>query len=272
VNVVAGRYGPEMPREPNDDVSTRSVPAQDRDALARARGERWLPDPLLATVAEAATFIDRVGFAVLFPAERVTVPSLWEAVAGPDETPFAVGMGQAEERVWAWKDELPRTGAAWYGKFIHKRASLLSPELLSALYPGAGEPTDHAALDLPDHAHRIAEALLTGPLPTAALRDVVGDRSRYDRAMAALQRHLLVTSAGVQAHRTGWPATVVDLTCRLFDVGGGPNYGYATARFADTMIETTPTELARAFGWSVDTARQRLTALVRPDRPPRPST
>jgi hypothetical protein len=64
----------------------------------------------------------------------------------------------------------------------------------------------------------------------------------------------------------------VDLTCRLFDVGGGPNYGYATARFADTMIETTPTELARAFGWSVDTARQRLTALVRPDRPPRPST
>ena len=192
LNVVAGRYRPEMPSDPNDDVSTGSVPVQDGDALAWARGERWLPDPLLATVAEAGTFIDRVGFAVLFPAERVTVPSLWEAVAGPDDTPFAAGMGQAEERVWAWKDELPRTGAAWYGKFIHKRASLLSPELLTALYPGAGEPTDHAALDLPDHAHHIAEALLTGPLPTAALREVVGDRSRYDRAMSALQRHLLV--------------------------------------------------------------------------------
>jgi hypothetical protein len=54
------------------------------------------------------------------------------------------------------------------------------------LYPGAGELTDHAALDLPDDAHRIAEALLTGPLPTAALREVVGERSRYDRAMSAL--------------------------------------------------------------------------------------
>src|SRR3954452_13974137 len=71
VNVVAGRYGPEMPREPNDDVSTRPGRVQDRDALARARGEHWLPDPLLAYVAEAGTFIDRVGFAFLFPPERV---------------------------------------------------------------------------------------------------------------------------------------------------------------------------------------------------------
>jgi len=246
------------------DVSAGSVPVEDVDALARARGDRWLPDPLLATVEEAAAFVDRVGFAVLFPAERVTAPSLWEAVAGPDDPPFATGMGPAEQRVWAWKDELPSIGAAWYGKFIHKRASLLSPALLTALYPGAGEPTDHAALDLPEHAHHIAEALLTGPLPTAALREVIGDRGRYDRAMSALQRHLLVTSAGVHAHRTGWPATVVDLTCRLFDVGGGPDYGYATARFADTMIETTPAELARAFGWPIGTARARLSALPPP--------
>lgn len=230
-------------------------------SLAWARGERWLPDPVLTTVEEAGAFVDRVGFAVLFPAERVTVPSLWEAVAGPDDVPFAAGMGEAEGRVWAWKDELPRLGMAWYGKFVHKRASLLSPALLRALYPGDGEPTDHAALDLPEHAHRIADALLTGPLPTAALRDIVGDRGRYDRAMASLQRHLLVTAAGVHTRGAGWPATVIDLTCRLFEVGGGPNHGYATARFADTMIETTPTELARAFGWPIATARQQLAAL-----------
>ena len=128
------------------------------------------------------------------------------------------------------------------------------------MYPGAGEPTDHAALDLPDGAHDIAEALLTGPLPTAALREVVGDRGRYDRAMSALQRHLLVTSAGVHAYRTGWPATLVDLTCRLFDVGGGPDHDHATARFVDTMVEAVPADLARAFGWPIGTARQRLAA------------
>jgi hypothetical protein len=249
-----------MPSARKDDVSVR-----DGDALARARGERWLPDPLLTTVEDAGAFVDRVGFAVLFPAERITAPSLWEAVAGPDDIPFATGMGPAEERVWAWKDELPRVGAAWYGKFVHNRASLLSPEVLTALYPGAGEPTDHTALDLPDHAHQIAEALLTGPLPTAALREIVGDRGRYDRATSALQRHLLVTSAGVHTHRTGWPATVVELTCRLFEVGDGTDYGYATARFVDTMIETTPAELARAFGWPIGAARQRL-ALLPPSR------
>jgi hypothetical protein len=153
-----------------------SVPVQDGDALAWAHGERWLPEPVLTTVEEAGAFVDRAGLAVLFPAKRVTAPSLWEAVAGPDHIPFATGMGPAEERVWVWKDELPRIGTAWYGKFIHRRASLLSPALLTALYPGAGEPTDHAALDLPDHAHHVCEALLTGPMPTAALREIVGPR------------------------------------------------------------------------------------------------
>jgi hypothetical protein len=237
-----------------------SRPVAPADPLALARGERWLPDPLVATVEEAATFLDQVGWAVLFPAERVIAPSLWEAVAGPDEIPFAAGMGPAEERVWAWKDELPSRGAAWYGKFVHKRASLLSPDLLAALYPGAGEPTDHEALDLPAEAHQIAEALLTGPLTSAALREVIGDRGRYDRAMTALQRQLLVTSAGTQAQRAGWAATVIDLTCRRFDVGGGPDYGQATARFVDTMISTTAAELARAFGWPTAIARERLVA------------
>ncbi|MET8150234.1 hypothetical protein ACIBSW_13080 [Actinoplanes sp. NPDC049668] len=250
-----------MPSNRAAAASTPPTPVHDQDALARARGDRWLPDPPLTTAAEAGTFIDRVGFTVLFPADKVIAPSLWEAVAGPDATPFAEGMGVLEARVWGWKDELPTTGAAWYGKFIHKRASLLSPALLTALYPGDGDPTDHAALDLPDQAHRIAEALLTGPLPTAALRELVGDRGRYDRAMSALQRHLLVTSAGVEERRAGWPATVMDLTCRLFDVGGAADPGYATARFAETMIEATPADLSRAFGWPIATARERLNAL-----------
>ena len=240
---------------------------QDGDALAPARGELWLPEPLVTTIDQAGAFVDRVAFAVLFPAERIDAPSLWEAVAGPDETPFASGMGPAEERVWSWKDELPRIGAAWSGRFIHKRASLLSPALLNALYVGAGEPSDHAALDLPDDAHRICEALVTGPLPTVALREIVGDRGRYDKAMSSLHRHLLVTAAGVDTRGTGWPAMVVDLSCRLFDVGSGPNYGYAAARFAETMIATTPGALARAFGWPIDAARHQLAKLGGTARP-----
>jgi hypothetical protein len=232
-------------------------------ALGRARGDRWLPVPLVTAIDEAAAYVDGVGFAVLFPAERIESPSLWEAVAGPDAVPFAAGMGPAESQVWAWKDELPKAGLAWYGKFVYKRASLLSPRLLTALYAGAGEPTDYLAFDLPDAAHRIADALMTGPLPTAALREIVGDRGRYSTAIAALQRHLLVTSAGVRESRTGWPAAVVDLTCRLFEVGGGLDYAYATGRFLDTMIEATPGQLSRTYGWPAATARTHLDALQR---------
>jgi hypothetical protein len=236
-------------------------PGESERALARARGDRWLPVPPVAAIDEAAEYLDRVGFAVLFPAGRVEAPSLWEAVAGPDAVPFAAGMGPAESQVWTWKDELPKAGFAWYGKFVYKRASLLSPRLLTALYAGDGEPADHQAFELPDEAHRLADALMTGPLSTATLREIVGDRSRYDRAITALQRHLLVTSAGVHEYRTGWPATLVELTCRLFEVGGGPDYPYATWRFIDTMIEATPRQLAQTYGWPVATARARLDAL-----------
>jgi hypothetical protein len=75
--------------------------------LAAARDDRWLPDPPLRTIEDATAHLDRLGFAVLFPADRITAPSLWEAIAGPDEVPFASGMGPAEELVWTWKDDLP---------------------------------------------------------------------------------------------------------------------------------------------------------------------
>ena len=88
------------PREPSGEA-----------VLGKARGRRWLPTGRrVRSIARAAAFVDDVGFALLFPSERVLVPSLWEAVAGEDAEPFATGMGSDEQRVWAWKDELPRRG------------------------------------------------------------------------------------------------------------------------------------------------------------------
>jgi hypothetical protein len=235
---------------------------EDGLALARARGARWLPAHPVRSIEAAARFVDDVGFALLFPPDRPAGPSLWEAVAGPDAEPFAQGMGTAESMVWTWKDVLPEAGLAWYGRFVRRRASLLSPRLLAALYPGRGEPDDHRDLALSPEAQRIAEALLTGPLPSSALRELVGHRGRYDRAVQELQSHLLVTSAGVREHRTGWPAAVLDLTCRRFEVGDGPDHRYAAGRFVDTMIEAAPAELARAYGWSIALARAELDALI----------
>jgi hypothetical protein len=231
-------------------------------ALARARGERWLSGRRVRSIEHAARFVDGVGFAALFPTAEPFAPTLWEVVADPDSVPFAQGMGAAESMVWTWKDALPEAGLAWSGSFVQGRASVVSPRLLAALYPGDGELDDHRSLPLEPDAHRIAEALLPGPLPSSALREVIGHRRRYDRAIRQLQHALLVTAAGVDDDRPGWPAVVMDLTCRRFDLGGGSDPRYATAQFLDTMVESTPQELARTFRWSIASSRARLDDLV----------
>ncbi|MEU4194954.1 hypothetical protein AB0E69_23850 [Kribbella sp. NPDC026611] len=243
------------------------VPSSSEAELGQARANRWwVRGRRVGSIERAAGFIGDVGFAVLFPAPRAVVPSLWEAVAGEDEEPFGAGMGTNEQRVWTWKDELPRRGLAWYGAFLAGRGSFLSPELLSALYPGAGEPTDHLALDLSPAAHEIADAIAAEPLPSATLRALIGDRSRYQRAITELQRNLLVTTAGVHESGSGWPAALITLTCHQFDVGGGTDHTFAAARFVDTMLATTPGKLARAYRWPVAQARARLNELVHTDQ------
>jgi len=211
----------------------------------------------------AAAFVDDVGFALLFPTATVVVPSLWEAVAGDAAVPFASGMGENEQRVWTWKDELPRRGYAWYGAFVGKRGSFLSPVLLAALYPGQGKIDDHEALTLSAVAHEIAGALAGRALPSDVLRVLVGDRSRYQRAVVELQRNLLITTAGVQENRTGWPSALLELTCRRFDVGARGDRDIAVRRFLQTMLQASPPELGRAFGWPVAQARAQLDTLVK---------
>ena len=235
------------------------LPSTSDAELGQARATRWwIRGRRIGSIERAARFVDDVGFALLFPAQRAVVPSLWEAVAGEDEEPFGSGMGTNEQRVWTWKDELPRRGLAWYGAYLGGRGSFLSPELLAMLYPGAGEPDDHEHLNLSPTAHEIADAIAAEPLPSATLRALVGDRSRYQRAITELQRTLLVTTAGVHEAGSGWPAAMISLTCHQFDIGGAADHALATGRFLDTMLATTAGELARAFRWPVATARARL--------------
>ncbi|MGH3322311.1 MAG: hypothetical protein ACRDN9_19495, partial [Streptosporangiaceae bacterium] len=75
-------------------------------------------------------------------------------------------------------------------------------------------------------AHRRTEASALGPQTSLALRDLLGKR-RYERAMAELRGALLVTAAEVEERPSGWPAAIVDLTCRRFDVGGRHDPVYA---------------------------------------------
>jgi len=231
--------------------------------LGRARERRWwLRGRRVRSIARAGAFVEDVGFALLFPSERVLAPSLWEAVAGEDAEPFATGMEVNEQRVWSWKDDLPRRGVAWYGNFVAGRSSFLSPSLLRWLYPASGGTDDHLDLDLSPTAHEIATALAEGPQPSARLRALVGDRGRYQRAAVELQRQLLVTTAGVHEQASGWPSSVLDLTCRRFDVGTGQDHLAAAELFIGVVLEASAGDLARTFRWPIGTARGHLDALV----------
>ena len=231
--------------------------------LGRARERRWwVRGRRVRSIARAGAFVEDVGFALLFPSERVLVPSLWEAVAGSDAEPFAAGMNVDEQRVWSWKDELPLRGLAWYGNFVAGRGSFLSPSLLRWLYPASGGTDDHRDMDLSATAHEIATALSDGPQPSATLRALIGDRSRYQRAAVELQRHLLVTTAGVRERASGWPSTVLDLTCRRFEVGGGQDHRAAAELFIGVVLDASARDLARAFRWPVGEARGHLDALT----------
>src|SRR4029453_11941188 len=194
-----------------------------------------------------------------------------------------LAWGPDAQRVWGWKDELPRKGLAWSGRLLGGgRASFLAPALLADCYPRAGEPDDFRQAPLGAEARRVAETLLaSGPLPAAGLRQAGGlegrrGSARFSAAVVQLGRALVCTSFGTEQVGSGWPSVVLELTARAFDLGGrdpdeaggvrelpagpfalggrDPDEGgrrlRVARRFLDTMLVTSVRELAGVFGWS----------------------
>jgi len=243
--------------------------------LSRERARRWWQTKRpIASLERGAAFIDDVGFALLFPSRGVELPSLFQATSEqPAEGIAGLTWGPDAERVWGWKDELPRRGLAWYGRLLRGRPSFLSPALLADLYPGAGAPEDFTDARLGPEARRVAEILLlSGPTSTAMLREALGAKgrrgqARFNHALDELGRALVVTHFGTEDQGTGWPAAVLELTARAFSLRKGRRGGEearlrAAGRFIDTMMMAEPKELGRAFGWSAHEATAALETLV----------
>ena len=243
--------------------------------LGKDRSRRWwLTGRPIASLRRAAAFVDDVGFALLFPSRGIELPSLYQAASDRTaEATAEVEWGPEAERVWGWKDELPRRGMAWYGRFLRGRPSFLSPVLLADLYPRAGHPEDFTEADLGPDGRRIAEMLLlSGPTPSAVLREALGaegrrGQARFAKALGELGRALVITHFGTEDQGAGWPAAVLELTARVFSVGGARRGRddarlRAAGKFLDTMLVTEAGELARAFGWPRDTSSDALEALV----------
>ena len=242
--------------------------------LGEERATRWWQRrPPLRTLRRAATFIDDVHFALLFPKAGVELPTLFEAASDRRIEQLGQEWGPDTELVWGWKDELPRRGLAWYGRFVRGFPSFLSPALLQYLYPRTGVPGDFEETPLGSDARRIARTiLLSGPTSTAALREALGadgriGQARFSKAILELGRGLVVTHFGTEEQGAGWPSAVLELTARAFPVrpAAHPDEArrVAAGRFLDTMIRARPHELGNAFGFSAAAARVALEELVR---------
>ena len=244
------------------------------DLGARRTRRWWQTGRPIRSIGRAGAFIDDVGFALLFPTTSVALPSLYEAASEQPMPLSETAWGPDEQRVWGWKDELPRKGLAWSGRLLSGgRASFLAPDMLADCYPRAGQPDDFRQAPLGEEARRIAETLLSsGPLPTAVLRQAVGLQGRrggvrFSAAVVQLGRTLVCTSFGTEQVGAGWPSVVLELTARAFDLGGREPDEAArrlrvARRFLDPMLETSVRELAIVFGWPPAAAHAALDALV----------
>ena len=73
------------------------------------------------TLQDAVKFVDKVGFAYVFPDGRIPFPSLWGAVSDdPMQEMDADDHGWTKETqlTWRLKDELGGSRKVWFGRFF----------------------------------------------------------------------------------------------------------------------------------------------------------
>jgi hypothetical protein len=241
----------------------KSPPAPDNEV-------RW--PKRVETLAEARKFIDATGFCMLFPVNNVPLPSLYWMVTrrGPDDD-FV--FDKYFQRIWHWKDELPRRRRACYAKYFRGRGTLISLQQLPyflAMRETAVAPGDHARFyadgRIRDDARVIWKALEEhGPLATLELRhlshmETKAGNVRFKRAMLDLQMLLVVVHFGSEQETGAWASGKFELTCRAFpqQTSAAKNIApeIARAKLAAKYLEwhpaAPPVQLARLFGWSKD--------------------
>ena len=222
------------------------------------------------TAADAVRFIDAVGFCLLFPIKRLPLPSLYYACARRD---IQLGPSWDEycQKIWDWKDELPRHRKAFYAKYFKMRGTFISLKLLPHFLASRGAPLDvnapqrfYADGRITHNARVIWQALAEhGPLATLELRhackmDSTEGNARFKQAMLELQCLLVVVHFGAEQETAAWASNRFELVARAFpaQVRAARSIAPAKARsvLAAKYLEQHPEApwrvLASLFGWT----------------------
>lgn len=249
----------------------------------RARRYRLRPELAIHTEEQALRFLDEVGISFLFAAEGLEMPTLWGAINGGQRSlperldDYALGLA------WEWKDTLPSRRAIYYGKLIRGKPTFISLDLLPCFYTlseNYGDPEDY--LDsyrdgrMSEEARRIYEVLLAkGALPTSTLRREAGlssrhVASRFDRAVAELQRGLRIAKAGISDVNRWKYCYVYDLFSRLFPrqveeglrLSGREAMRAIIARYLQTTVVGSEERIVHLFEWDGEETRRVVAAML----------
>lgn len=221
----------------------------------------------VVTPADALRFIDAAGFCLLFPAKNVPLPSLYFAMTRR----IPITWDKYALKLWDWKSEFPRKRRAFYGKYFRGRGTFLSLGMLPhflAMHGSAALPGEHTRFYAEGRISHDAAAIWEtlerlGPLATLELRhackmDSKAGNVRFKRAMAELQRLLLVTHFGAEQETNAWASGRFELTSRAFfresesARANEPAAARAAVveRYSHCHPNAEPKTIARLFGWS----------------------
>jgi len=228
-------------------------------------------------MSDAAKFIDAVDFCLLFAsAQKLELPSLFEAVKGRRDAHIE-DWDADSDRVWVWKNDLPASKRAYYGKALAGKPVFISLKLLPYLYAlNARDVRDAYRHGRISHeAKRVYDALSErGPMPTMALRAAAGfgrDTNGYHRALDDLQRALVAMPVGAVIEGGAWPSQIFGLVAQWFprqveraeriDVDDARRE--IVRRYIQTVVAAKPGMIARLFGMAredVNVAAEELIA------------
>src|SRR5215216_3311162 len=224
------------------------------------------------SLAGAAKCVDDVGVAIVYGKADLVLPSLWDAVGGPDadwavrdEHAKATAFSPEFRKLWRWKDELPERKLACAGRHVGRgAASLIAPRLAGALYAQRDE-SERTPLQL-EVAQVVREH---GPLAAPEIRRLLAtaETKAVNKAIEVLQRELVLTNAGVTDQDQGWPAIVQDLFERRWrpQLRRLPAREAACRTLAETVLasagELSAADLAAVFRWRRRDAAEVLESL-----------
>ena len=240
------------------------------DEIKRRRefNYRRTPERRVRTVEEARAFVEEVGFCHFWPIKDAELPNLLHAIAGR-ERPVPMEHDDPDiGKCWGWKDDSLDKKWWYYGKFLRRRATLVSLAELPyfyALSENFGDLSDYLeeynAGMMTAEVKQVYEALLKhGPLDTVRLRreshmSAESVKSRFERALVDLEVGLKVLPVGV-AEAGAWRyAFIYELVQRHFpelpeqarQIGRGEARRRLVSRYLDTVVAADRKAIGQVF-------------------------